>query len=115
MRGAGFVQVVLALLVVGVVTVLALRYYQSARPPAVGPGAGHPAQAILQQTEFTVEGMESEADAAQVEEALRRLPGVASVRVDTASGRVRVSYNPAQTNPDQLLAAVSQAGFRARR
>lgn len=114
-RGGGFVQAILVLLVVGIVTVVALKLFERSPLPQVGPGAGHPARAVIQNVELQVEGMSSEADAAQVEEGLRRVPGVASVRVELDAGVARVAFNPAQTNPDQLVAAVARAGYRARR
>ena len=114
-RGGGFVQVVLVLLVMGIVTLIALRMFQRAPLPSIAPGSGHPARAVLQSVDLQVEGMTSEADAAQVEEGLRKVPGVASVRVEVSAGTARVTFNPAQTNPDQLVAAVARAGFRARR
>jgi len=114
-RGGGFVQVVLVLLVMGIVTLIALRMFQRSPLPSVSPGTGHPARAVLQSVDLQVEGMTSEADAAQVEEGLRKVLGVASVRVEVSAGTARVTFNPAQTNPDQLVAAVARAGFRARR
>ncbi len=114
-RGGGFVQVILVLLVIGIVTVIALKLFERSPMPQVGPGAGHPARAVIQNVELYVEGLSSEADAAQVEEGLRRVPGVASVRVEMDRGVVRVAYNPAQTNPEQLVAGIERAGYRARR
>ncbi len=114
-RGGGFVQVVLVLVVIGIVTLVALRLFERSPMPQVGPGAGNPARAVLERVELQVEGMSSEADAAQVEEAVRRQPGVASVQVDLSRGRAEVTFNPAQTNPDQIIAAIARGGFRARR
>lgn len=113
-RGGGFVQVILVLLIAGFVTFMALRMFQRAPLPQVGPGAGNPARAVMDHVALRVEGLESPADAAQVEEALRKAPGVASVSIDS-DGTTHVSYNPVQTNPDQLVAAIQRAGYRARR
>ena len=114
-RGGGFVQVILVLLVIGIVTMIALKLFERSPMPPVGAGAGHPARAVIQNVELQVEGMSSEADAAQVEEGLRRVPGVASVRVELDRGVALVAFNPAQTNPEQLVAAAERAGYRARR
>lgn len=113
-RGGGFVQVVLVLLIAGIVTLFALRLFQKSDIPQVGPGAGHPARTVMDHVALRVEGLESPADAAQAEEALRKAPGVASVSIDP-DGTAHVAYNPAQTNPDQLVAAVQRAGYTARR
>jgi Cu+-exporting ATPase len=117
MRGAGFVQILLVLVVIGVVTVIALRLYQRTAPtlPAGTGRAGHPARAVLDRVELRVEGLTSDSDALQVTEALRRVPGVAGASCDAATGRASVTFSPTQTNPDELLAAVSRAGFRASR
>lgn len=113
--GGGLVQAILVLLVVAVVTVIALKTFERTPLPQVGPGTGHPARAVIQNVELRVEGLSSEADAAQVEEGLRKVPGVASVTVDTGRGVARVAFSPAQTNPDQLIAAIQRAGYSARR
>ncbi len=105
-------QVVLVLLVIGIVTVMALRFFQ--RSPIQQTGGGPPARSVLTTVELQIEGLESSSDAAQAEEAVRRLPGVASITID-AGGRARVTYNPQQTNPDRVMAALGQAGYRARR
>ena len=111
-RGGGFVQVVLVLLIVGFVTYMALQMFKKAPLPQVG--AGNPAHTVMEHVALRLEGLESPSDAAQAEEALRKARGVASVSIDN-DGTAQVSYNPAQTNPDQLIAAVASAGYRARR
>jgi len=113
-RGGGFVQAILVLLVVGVVTYVALKMFERAPIPQVGSGAGNPARAVMDHVALHVEGLEAASDAAQVEEALRKVPGVASVSIDS-DGTAHVAYNPVQTNPDQLVAAIQRAGYRARR
>lgn len=114
-RGAGVVQVALVLLITGILTLVALRLFEHSPMPMAGPTSSHPAGAVLDRVEFRVEGMSSAVAGAQVEEALRRVPGVASVAVDSSRGRVQVTFDPHQTSLDQLLDAVEGAGFRARR
>jgi len=111
-RGGGFVQVVLVLLVAGFLTYIALQMFKKAPLPQVSPG--NPAHSVMEHVALKLEGLESPSDAAQAEEALRKSRGVASVSID-ADGTAHVAYNPAQTNPDQLIAAVQRAGYRARR
>lgn len=111
-RGAGFIQIVLVLVVIFVVTMLALRIYHRAGPPAV-PGGGHPARAVLDRVELRVEGMDSEVDSLQVMEAIRRVPGVAGVQADSGTGRVQVTFDPNRAGPEKFVAAVERAGFRA--
>ncbi|MFQ5664618.1 MAG: heavy-metal-associated domain-containing protein [Terriglobia bacterium] len=114
-RGAGLIQILLVLVAILVVVMVALKMYQRSVPPAVGRGSGPPARAVLDRVEFRVEGMTSDVDALQVTEALRRVPGVASASVDFRTARARVTFSPSRTRPEQLIAAVERAGFRARR
>ncbi len=111
-RGVGFIQIVLVLVVVLVVTVIALKMYQRS-VPNLPAGGGHPARAVLDRVELRVEGMESETDALVVIEELRKVPGVAGANVEYSTGVARVTFDPARANRDQLVAAVSRAGFRA--
>ena len=48
---------------------------------------------------------------AHVEKALKGTPGVESYRVNLARGRASVKFDPARTNPQELAAAVSEAGY----
>ena len=111
----GLIQILLVLVVILVITLLALKMYQRSVPSPVAPGGGHPARAVMDNVELQVEGMTSETDALQVTEGLRRVPGVASASVDFSTGQARVGFDPRRTNPEQLIAAVERAGFRARR
>jgi len=113
MRGAGFVQVILALLVIGIITVIALKMYERSPLPEVGPGAGDPRRAVMDRVTLYLEKVESDIDAAQVEEAVRKIPGVASVTVASGNDRAEITYNPQRTKPDQIIAAIERAGYRA--
>lgn len=108
--GVGFIQLVLALAVILIVTVVALRMYQRSAPPV--RGGGHPARAVLDRVELRIEGIASETDALQATEALRRVPGVAGAAVDARTGVARVTFHPGRTNRDRLVAGVEQAGYR---
>lgn len=113
-RGVGLLQIILVVVVILVVTVLVLKMYQRSAPPRV-PGGGHPARAVMDNVVLHVQGLTSEGDALQVTEALRRVPGVTGASVEFSSGEARVGYDPRQTNPDQLIAAVERTGFHASR
>ncbi len=45
--------------------------------------------------------------------ALRRLAGVADVRASAQGQRVVITFDPGQTNQEQLLARLSQLGYEA--
>ncbi|MDA2914276.1 heavy-metal-associated domain-containing protein [Acidobacteriia bacterium AH_259_A11_L15] len=111
-RGFGFVQLLLALVVILVLTMVALKMYQRSAAPAVSGGRGHPARNVLDRVDLRIEGLASEVDALQVTQALRRVQGVAAATTDVSSGVARVTFSPAQTNREQLVAAVERAGFR---
>ena len=59
------------------------------------------------------EGMHCAACAISIEDALRRVPGVKSVQVSTASHRGRVVWSAGQTRPSQWMQASAAAGYKA--
>ncbi|MFQ5695839.1 MAG: heavy-metal-associated domain-containing protein [Terriglobia bacterium] len=113
--GRGFAQVVLALLVAGILVLFALRMLQRSNLLPDSPTGGPPARAVIEHLELRVEGVASTVDAAQVEQAMRRVPGIISATVEAESGRARVSFNPRSTNAERIIAAIERAGYRARR
>jgi copper chaperone CopZ len=114
MRGFSFVTLIIVVVVILVVTMIALKTFESSAPPPVPGSGGHPARAVMENVELTIEGMSSETDALQVSEAIRRVNGVASVETDYARGRARVAYNPQRAQPADFVAAVEKLGFQAR-
>ncbi len=113
-RGASFVTLIIVVVVMLVMTLIALKMYERSAPPVLPGRAGQPARAVMDNVELTIEGMSSDIDALQVSEAIRRLPGVASVSADYSTGKARVAYNPQQARPADFVAAVEKLGFRAR-
>ncbi len=65
------------------------------------------------ESHLVIEGMHCAACAVTVEEALRRVPGVASASVSAGSRRARVQWHAEATRPSAWLDAVRQAGYRA--
>lgn len=111
MRGAGFVQVIIILLVIGIMTMIALKMFQRSPLPEVG--AGDPRRAVMDRVTIYLEGVETGIDAAQVEEAVRKISGVASITIPSSNDRAEVTYNPQRTDPEQIIAAIERAGYRA--
>src|SRR3954464_894656 len=70
-------------------------------------------QAAAQEADFSVGGMTCASCVAHVEKVLRTAPGVESARVNLARGRASVRFDPARTDPHQVAAAVSRAGYPA--
>lgn len=60
-----------------------------------------------------IEGMHCAACALTVEQALRRVPGVASAQVSAASRRATVVWSSRHAKPSQWMQAVQDAGYRA--
>ncbi len=59
-----------------------------------------------------VEGMTCASCVRRVEKALAKVPGVTEVSVNLATERVRVRFDPAGTDEEQMRTAVERAGYR---
>jgi Cu+-exporting ATPase len=82
------------------------------RPRPAGPGLPAGPGAL---TRLEVEGMDCASCAQNVTKALTQVAGVASAQVELAAARASVRWNPAtRPQPELLVAAVKQAGYRAR-
>ena len=66
-----------------------------------------------ERVELSLEGMTCAACAARIEKALNRVPGTAA-SVNFATESARVTFDPAQSNPPAMIAAVERAGYHAR-
>lgn len=64
-------------------------------------------------TRFNVEGMSCGSCAERVENAIRQLPGISSVRVDLASGDVLVEHQGDKVTPEQVQQQIATAGYTA--
>jgi Cu+-exporting ATPase len=65
--------------------------------------------------ELKVEGMTCGACASSVSRKLSGLEGVSSASVDLAAGKATVQLDDSRASVEDLIAAVSQLGFRAAR
>ncbi len=63
--------------------------------------------------ELAVEGITCAACMSDIERGLRPIPGVAAARVNLASRRVAVTYDPARVQPDAVLARMQAIGYPA--
>ncbi|WP_237701347.1 heavy metal translocating P-type ATPase [Hylemonella gracilis] len=77
------------------------------------PASPHGATAPLWESRLAIEGMYCAACALNVEDALRRLPGVESVSVSVGSQRAQLRWREGLARPSQWLEAVQDAGYRA--
>jgi len=71
------------------------------------------ANADLRRVLIRVEGIWCVACEIPVRHALKRIDGVASVQVSGAGKTATVDYDPAKTNPAQLVAAINSTGYQA--
>jgi len=60
-----------------------------------------------------ISGMMCDGCAESVHSALQQVSGVTNAEVDLQTGTAQVSYDPAQADRDQLVAAVQNAGYQA--
>ena len=67
----------------------------------------------LRRVVVSVEGLSCVACEIPVRHALRKVVGVKSVEVSAATKTATVEYEPAKTNPEQLVAAINATGYRA--
>ena len=62
---------------------------------------------------LSLEGMTCASCAMRIEKGLKKVPGVAGASVNLATERATVSYDPAQTTMDDLVAKVEAVGYKA--
>jgi len=78
-------------------------------PPPTTVSAQTPVQRVV----INVKGMTCEACEGEVNGALRKLPGVANASTSYKEATTTVTYNPATTNMEQLMAAIDSTGYTA--
>jgi Cu+-exporting ATPase len=71
------------------------------------------AGADLASMELTITGMSCAACVSRVEKSLNRLPGVASANVNLLANQAVVRYDPALSQPPQIIASVEKIGYGA--
>lgn len=81
-------------------------------PPAVHPPRGTSGEVTT--TAFTVTGMTGSDCSAAIESTLIKLPGVTTVSADYKTGIAKVQYDPQQSTPAQLIAAIGKLGYKAK-
>ena len=65
------------------------------------------------QTTLTITGMDCASCVAHVEKAASRLAGVESCRVNLATGRAVVQYDPSRVSPELVAKAITDSGYAA--
>src|SRR5712691_11458369 len=62
---------------------------------------------------FALEGMTCASCAMRIEKGLKKVPGVMDAQVNLATERATVTYDPAQTVPEQMIQKVETVGYKA--
>ena len=65
-------------------------------------------------TTLDVEGMSCASCVRHVEGALRTIDGVGAIEVELQNGKVHVQHDPAKATIEQMVAALSEAGYDSR-
>ncbi|RKN50291.1 heavy-metal-associated domain-containing protein [Micromonospora endolithica] len=63
---------------------------------------------------FTVEGMHCASCGMLIDDALEDLDGVTSSATSLRAGQARVDLDPDRCTPDDVIAAIAEAGYTAR-
>ncbi len=96
-------------LVIGFAGLNISRYVFGSVPPAAQTQLPNGLSRVV----VSVDGLSCVACEIPVRHALRRIDGVKSVQVSAATKTATVEYEPAKTNPEQLVAAINSTGCRA--
>jgi copper chaperone len=67
----------------------------------------------METTTLTIKGMTCMGCVSSVTRVLKATPGVTDAHVSLEPAQAKVDYDAALTNPDQLKAAVEDAGYEA--
>src|SRR5438874_292392 len=108
-RSAMLTLLITTLLLVGFAGLNISRYVFASAPVAAQTQLANGLNRIV----ISVEGLSCVTCEIPVRHALRRINGVKSAHVSAATKTATVDYEPAKTNPEQLVAAINSAGYRA--
>ena len=80
--------------------------------PAVCPASG-PEQSAQRQVVISIKGMMCSSCGREIEKILKKVAGVSAVNVDVPNDRATVFYDVRKITPQQLAAAIRNAGYEA--
>jgi copper chaperone CopZ len=109
-RGLSLLTLLIASAIVLGFSALNISSYVFAETPPAPKALG---AASLQRVVIPVDGMSCATCEIAVRRALNRIDGVKSAHVSVATKTAAVDYEPAKTNPEQLVAAINSMGYRA--
>jgi mercuric ion transport protein len=106
-RAVSLLTLIIASVIVMAFAGLNVRGYTfPGSPPAIPI-----ARANLQRVVIPVEGMTCVTCEIAVRNALKQVNGVASAQVSVATKNATLDYDPAKTNPEQLVSAINSTGY----
>ncbi len=108
-RSAIVTLLVTTALVIGFAGLNISRYVFGSVPPAVENQLPNGLSRVV----VSVDGLSCVACEIPIRHALRRIDGVKAIYVSAATKTATVEYEPAKTNPEQLVAAINSTGYRA--
>jgi len=108
-RSAILTLLITTALVIGFAGLNISRYVFGTVPPA----AENQLPNGLSRVVVSVDGLSCVACEIPVRHALRLIDGVKAIYVSAATKTATVDYEPAKTNPEQLVAAINSTGYRA--
>jgi mercuric ion transport protein len=111
-RRSGMVTLVVATLLVLGFGSLNISRYVFANAPISAQGETQLGNG-LHRVVIPVEGLTCVTCEIAVRHGLRRIDGVKAMQVRAATQTATVDYDPAKTNPEQLVAAINATGYRA--
>ncbi len=112
-RGSALFALLIGTVIVLGFASLNISRYALASAPGSTPQAPSQIASGLNRVVIPVEGVGCVACEFPVRFALKRIDGVKSAHVSATSKTVTVDYDPAKTNPKQLVVAINSTGFRA--
>src|SRR5438309_346629 len=107
-RSAILTLLITTALVIGFAGLNISRYVFGSVPPAENQLSNGLSRVVV-----SVDGLSCVACEIPVRHALRRIDGVKAIYVSGATKTATVEYEPAKTNPEQLVAAINSTGYRA--
>ena len=111
-RRSGMITLLMATLLVLGFAGLNITRYVFAAPPLAAQTETELSNG-LRRVVVSVEGVSCVTCEIPVRHALRKVEGVKSVEVSAATKTATVEYEPAKTNPEQLVAAINATGYWA--
>jgi mercuric ion transport protein len=108
-RSAMLTLLVTTVLVLGFAGLNTSRYVFASAPVTAQTQLANGLNRIV----ISVEGLNCVTCEIPVRHALRRIDGVRAAQVSAATKTATVDYEPAKTNPEQLIATINSTGYRA--